>query len=199
MSKIDFNQKIEGKKQMVFVILYALDGQPWQSYEGASEKAKNLTIPTCLMINREDGRIGFVGGAIEEGETLKEAMKREIKEEVDFELSSDLEPLVAHDLGHITAHVFVNGLTYAELRELQRRSVDAPHFGSEVTGVFLPHLIDYEGMGGKGGLVELLRHSVAPKVRDELAHFLIQKNVFEKEKLADIYQRAGFSLDEHLQ
>lgn len=199
MAKIDFYQKVPGKKQMVFAVLYALDGQPWHAYEGASERAKNLVIPTCLMINCEDGRIGFVGGAVDEGESLEEAIKREVKEEAGHNLITELEPLIAHDLGEITAHVFMSGLTYEQLRELQRKAFDAVHFGSEITGIFLPHLIDYEGMGGKGGLVEILKHSVAPKVREELAHFLIQKNVINREVLAEIYQRAGYSLDELLQ
>jgi hypothetical protein len=61
MHMIDFNTKIEGKKQGAFVIFYALDGKPWSSYAHASNRAK-LTIPTCLMINRSDGWVGFVGG-----------------------------------------------------------------------------------------------------------------------------------------
>jgi U8 snoRNA-decapping enzyme len=202
MHSIDFNSAVEGKRQAAFVIIYARDGKPWSDYVPTDErKAKrtHLTIPTCLCMNRCDGQIGFIGGGVEHGESLEQAARREVLEEIGYSITTDLREIVAHDIGPVTTHAFATEVSYDELREIQRTCLDADHFGSEVTGVFLPHLIDYDTALGKGGgIVPFLQHSFAPSVREELIHFLLKINLFEKEALADICTRANFNLDELL-
>lgn len=196
MYTIDFQSKVEGKRQAAFVIFYALDGQPWLNYGDSKPKHTNLVIPTCLMINRADGTLGFIGGKVEEGETLEQAAIREVQEEIGHTVAITLEEIVAHDIGGITTHAFAAQMSYEELRHIQRDALDAMHFGSEVTGLFLPHLIDYDAAVGKGGgIAPLLASNMAPSVREELVHLLLKKDIFTKEELASLAQKAGYSLE----
>lgn len=198
MKEIPFDQKVEGKRQAVFSILFALDNQPWQNYPEVSPEKKDVVVPTCLMINRADGWIGFVGGAAEEGESLETAVKREVKEEVGYEIVVGLEPLVAHDIGSKTTHAFALQLPFAQLKKIQLNMDEASH-SSEITGVFLPHLVDYRSLSKGGiGVGELIRSSLAPSVREELIQFLLKKNIFPKTQLVEICQEVGFSLEELL-
>lgn len=196
MKSIDFNEKVNGKRQAAFVIFYALDGKPWENYPADKLNRHRLVIPVCLMLNRADGALGFIGGMVEEGETLIEAATREVQEEIGHSIEVELEPLVAHDIGPISTHVFSALATYEQLRKIQGEAINGSHFGAELTGVFLPHLIDYNSAIGKGdGLVNLLKAPMAPSVREELIHFLLKKEVINKEPLKSLCKEAGFDLD----
>lgn len=195
MKKVKFDQKIAGKPQAVFSILYALDGKPWANYPGSNGRA-NLIIPTCIMINRSDGWIGFVGGKVDQNETLEEAAKREVREEIGYEVTSPLENIVAHDIGPFTTHVFAVQLTYEDLREIQKNSPQASHFGSEITGVFLPHLINQNQLySTRGSIAGIIKSSLAPSVREELIHFLVNKKILPQKELSEICDSCGYSLE----
>jgi 8-oxo-dGTP pyrophosphatase MutT (NUDIX family) len=198
MQTIDFHAKLD-KPQAAFVIFYAMATQPWKDYPTDNSGRHHLTFPVCFMLNRSDGAIGFIGGKVDGNETLEEAAIREVEEEVGHKVTVKLEPLVAHDIGPITTHAFAAEVTYDQLRSMQRDATAAAHFGSEVTGVFLPHLVDYElAIGKGGGLVNLIQTSMAPSVREELTHFLLSKQILPKEALSDLCKRAGYSLEELL-
>jgi len=196
MRVVDIEKGVPRKRKAAFVIFYCLNRKPWESYREADEERKALTIPTCLMINRWDGTIGFIGGRIEKGEAFEEAVKREVFEEIGHELSLKPEPIVAHDIGPITTHAFAVEVSSEEILHIQRDASLSEDFGSEVTGVFLPHLIDYDSTtkSRKGGIIELYRSSMAPSVREELTHFLLKRKVFSKSQLEDICKKAGFDL-----
>lgn len=199
MQQIKFREKVENKSQAVFVIFYALDGKPWENYgEKMTDKRPEMIIPTCLISNRWDGTIGFIGGMVDGNQSFEETIKHEALEEAGYKIEErKLEEIVAHDIGSITTHAFACQLTYQELKSIQIKIFDASDLGSEVTGVFLPHLVDYEKeIGKKAGIVLFLKTSMAPSVREELVHFLLQKNIFSNEELSDICHRAGYNLEE---
>jgi 8-oxo-dGTP pyrophosphatase MutT (NUDIX family) len=200
MHIIDFHTRIPGKKQAAFVIFYASDGKPWLNYVNDKHNRTNLVIPTALMMNRADGLVGFIGGGVEERETLEEAAVREVREEIGHAVTSSLEPLVAHELDVFTTHAFTSQVPYAQLRDMQKQAEKAEHFGSETTGVFLPHLINYDLVSPrkKGGVKNLLTGSLAPTVREELAHFLLAAHIFTLDELTALCHEAGFSLQELL-
>ena len=102
MHTIDFREKIEDKGQAAFVILYALDGQPWKDYAEDKYGRRELIIPTALCNNRSDGSIGFIGGKVESGESLEEAAIREVEEEIG--LTSDQVEVAGFLDSHVTAN-----------------------------------------------------------------------------------------------
>jgi 8-oxo-dGTP pyrophosphatase MutT (NUDIX family) len=178
MQRIEFNSQVEHKPQAAFIIFYALDGQPWLDHpDDLPDGVRELTVPSCLMLFRSDGTLGFVGGMVNQGEQLEAAARREAIEEVGYGTKQPLVPLVAHDIGKITTHAFMAQLTYEELLDLRVSAASAEHTGSEVAGVIQPHLVDYKGIIGKwGGVVNLLSHPMAPSVDEELAHFLFMNS-----------------------
>ena len=192
MKTIEFDKKINGKRQAAFVTLYALDSKPWLNYQGLPDEKRQRVVPTCVMINRYDGKMGFVGGFVEPKESLEEAVRREVKEEIGYSISLPLKEVVAHELDNITTYSFALKLPYLELLRIQQEALKAPHFGSELTGVFLAHLYDY---GGQRGLVNLMGNNLAPSVREEMMHFLLQTDIFSKEQLSVLCRRAHFDLD----
>lgn len=199
MHTINFSDKVDGKTQAVFVIFYALHGQPWKSYPADNSGRHSLIIPTFLMINRSDGAIGFIGGKVEGHETLEQAAIREVREEIGHSVTLDLVPLVAHDIGPITSHAFMCEMSYTDLRAMQNDAIHAEHFGSELTGVFLPHLIDYQKeVGRHGGVVNLLASAMAPSVREEIVHFFLHKHIFAQDHLSDLCEAAGYNLEDLL-
>jgi hypothetical protein len=107
-----------------------------------------------------------------------------------------LEPIVAHDIGRFTTHAFGVQVEYVQLRAMQVGATAAIHFGSEVAGVFLAHLINYEtSLGRQGGIQHLLANSLAPSARNELVHFLLKKNILPRTELRSLCQKAGYTLD----
>lgn len=200
MHTVDIRKGVPGKRKAAFVIFYCLKWKPWENYREADAERKGLNIPTCLIINRWDGVMGFIGGMVDKNESLEEAAKREVFEEIGHKLDANLEPIVAHDIGPITTHVFGCELSSEEIIHIHKDASLAEDFGSEITGAFLPHLIDYdaETKNRKGGIAELLKGSMAPSLREELVHFLLKKKIFSKTQMFSICKSAGYNLVELL-
>jgi 8-oxo-dGTP pyrophosphatase MutT (NUDIX family) len=196
---IDYKRKIDDKPQAVFVIIYAVDGKPWQGNTGSYAEMSEIKIPSCLMVMRWDGTSGFVGGKVEGLETFEDTIKREMQEEIGSSLDLKLEPIVAHDIGPITTHACAAEVTYDELLKIRTQALQDVE--SQTTGVFCPYLVVYDDISTKkkGGLVNLLQTPFAPSVREELIHFLLKKEIFTKQKLTEIVKKAGFTLEDLLQ
>ncbi|WP_157657769.1 NUDIX domain-containing protein [Burkholderia ubonensis] len=102
------------KMDCAFLWLYCMYGQPYSKYlaEGAAD-----TMPMVMALLRWDGRFGTMGGKVDPGESLREALSRESCEEANYWLASDAEPemLGTFQDGDWHVHSFALEVTYPEL------------------------------------------------------------------------------------
>ncbi|MDD2369301.1 MAG: hypothetical protein PHQ90_08370, partial [Sulfuricurvum sp.] len=65
--RISFGQTNPDKKNAVFLAIYVDAISPWRYFK---DDMQHLKCPALIMIDRWDGRMGFPGGTVDEGESL---------------------------------------------------------------------------------------------------------------------------------
>ena len=134
---------------------------------------------------RFDGRLGFPGGLIDQGEDIEEALNREIQEEM-----GDGNPLVtAQDwmqtnfskTDNILLHFYCKELTKEEFFNLEKRGLQAKEYGVEVLGLIRVPL--YTRKRNNGGLPMFLKNNFAGNARENLLRTLAVKNILTAEEI----------------
>ena len=171
----------DDKKNAVFLAIYAKEISPWKYFQ--DEYAKHIKCPAVIMIDRWDGRSGFPGGTLNDGETLMEALKREIKEEIgihiredkifgvssfDYKLRTHLFAMevIEMEFMHIYYHI-LNNFSRSILLHAYKEGDDS-HFMSEITGIKIVPIIDIKGKGIKN----FLQNNFAGATKEDLKIFL---------------------------
>lgn len=157
--RTSFAKRAEGQTEAVFLAIYVEEISPWKYFKDEIQKVK---CPAVIMIDRWDGRMGFPGGTLNEGETIVEALIREIKEEIGITIKAEkIHPIASHT-ANITTHFY--GLKVLEIEFLHiyyhilnnfSRSIllhayeegDESHFMSEITGIKIVPLVEHRGKG----------------------------------------------------
>ena len=126
-------------KTNVFCIIYATDGKPYLTYPEVDDETKNKTVPFALAQMRWNGQLGFTGGGVEKGEDIKDALIRELEEEINlFNIEPSLlefnHQIEKDDTLTISYKLKV---TYEHLLLIQRESLNAEHFMAENVGTLL--------------------------------------------------------------
>ncbi|MEA3373503.1 MAG: NUDIX hydrolase [Campylobacterota bacterium] len=159
IKRVAFGKQTSGKKDAVFLAIYVEAIAPWKYFK---DQIIDVKCPAVIMIDRWDGRMGFPGGTLNEGESIIEALVREIKEEVGITVKPDkVRPIASHE-GKIATHFY--GLRVTEIEFLHiyyhilnnfARSIllhayeegDESHFMSEITGIKIVPLVEHAGKG----------------------------------------------------
>ncbi len=138
----------ENKRQTVFCAIYTIS-QPYISYNQIPKEKRGIEIPLVLMLVRWDGYIGFPGGNVDAGETLHEAVIRELREEIAYTVSSDqLKPLCSFSTESTNIHCFSHQVSIEELKKIIVGSTEAEHFLSETQGCFATQIAEFENNKG---------------------------------------------------
>lgn len=164
------------KKNAVFLAIYVDSISPWKYFK---DDMQHIKCPALIMIDRWDGRMGFPGGTVNEGENLMDALVREIKEEVGITIKpAQVHPIASHE-NRIVTHLYGLKVLEAEFLHIYyhilnnfSRSIllhayeegDESHFMSEITGIKIVPLIRHENKG----IVRFLENSFAGATREDL-------------------------------
>lgn len=165
--RVPFGMRSATKKEAVFLAVYVEKIAPYKYFK---DQMRHVQCPALIMIDRWDGRMGFPGGTVEKGEALKDALMREIKEEIGITIRPEkVHPVVSHE-GKLVTHLFGLRVLEAEFLHIYyhilnnfARSVllhayeegDESHFMSEITGIKIVPLVEH---GGKGLNLFLQNH-----------------------------------------
>jgi len=157
--RIPFGWCDHPKKNAVFLAIYVESISPWKYFQ---DNMQHIKCPALIMIDRWDGRMGFPGGTVNEGENLIDALVREIKEEVGITIKpTQVHPIVSHET-RIVTHLYGLKVLEAEFLHIYyhilnnfSRSIllhayeegDASHFMSEITGIKIVPLLKHDNKG----------------------------------------------------
>lgn len=174
--RVPFGFTDHPKKNAVFLAIYIESISPWKYFK---DDMQHIKCPALIMIDRWDGRMGFPGGTVNEGEHLMEALVREIKEEVGITVKPDqVHPIASHE-NRIVTHLYGLKVLEAEFLHIYyhilnnfSRSIllhayeegDESHFMSEITGIKIVPLIHHDNKG----INRFLENSFAGATREDL-------------------------------
>ena len=161
------------KRKVVFLAIYNQGTKLYKNYPKTEKIDNNLVIPTVLLLNRWDGKIGFPGGHVEEGEDILVALKRELKEEINYTLTETPTLINIIEASSSILHFFaLECSSFSDMKNIVRSATQADHFGSEVTGTMLQHLTTYKDQKGLEAFLSgtNLIYGVKDEIKDLLAH-----------------------------
>jgi hypothetical protein len=166
--ELPFGTKVNGKKNGAFVAITAKS--KLYQYYGDPTVDSNQVVDVCIGVHRWDGLQGLIGGFCDGDETLEQTAAREVKEEINLDISeTQLVPLATHELYRVVVHAFHVDLGYVDVKDLQKMVTQmshAEHLIAEGTPIMI-HLKTYDKWG-KGLKKTLASNTLASAVKEEL-------------------------------
>lgn len=188
-----FGTKI-AKKESSFVIPFLRQFKPWETDESMPQTVRETVTPVILVLERWDGRQGFIGGFNEEGDTIEKTIVKECLEETNNVIQvNDLKPLITHEFAIVTHSMSMEFNSFDELLKFAENIKNSKHYMNEILGYSLL----YAGDLGRGkGLTQILKKNMATSCREELVHLLVQENLVPVDTIKKSCVEAGFIFED---
>lgn len=168
---IEKGSNISQKKEAVFVAIYT-ESEIYRNYDQIEIHYQDTVVPLVMFLNRFDGTLGFLGGNIDPGETLVEALIREIKEESGYSLTAmDRENLIlvsSHEMKNQVTHFYALGVDINTFKNILKNQDQAEHYLAE-GNLFCTHFINYYH---KNAFNNFMKNNFAVSVKEEVAQLI---------------------------
>ena len=115
-----------------FGFIYQKQSEIYKNYKHKTHHPEKVDL--ALMCNRWDGTIGLPGGKMEEDEDFILGLKRELKEEINYEPESEIVPICSFHSYFIGVHMY--GIETTDMKKVIQNACKAEHFLTEITGSF---------------------------------------------------------------
>lgn len=170
----------ENMPQAVFVAIVS-ESKVWKHYQEISKEDRETLIPLVLMLQQWDGLKGFVGGEVEEGESLTGAVLRECVEEIGLRLSyEEIEKaklVSSHQMENLVTHLMVVHVSPERMTEAVKGAARAEHFMSETVAAMPVHFFNYEK---KRAFNNFIQNNFACSVKEEISDLISALGWHEK-------------------
>uniref|UniRef100_T1JIE0 U8 snoRNA-decapping enzyme n=1 Tax=Strigamia maritima TaxID=126957 RepID=T1JIE0_STRMM len=139
------------------------------------------------MQMRFDGQIGFPGGLVNPGEKPVDAVNREMREEIDLDLSKHRATDESHVMSHVdhktklVTHFFAIEVNLDEFLVIEKRCLDAEDYGEESLGVLRACL--YTMADKIRGFPSFLKQNFVGCCKEQLCQGLRTCNIMTEEEI----------------
>lgn len=168
-------RSIHEEKDCVFLWIYCPD---------ISEKIKERNsalskVPGVLLQLRWDGMFGAPGGKVDPGETLDQALAREIKEEIDYDLDvSQVKPLISLRMGEYHIHSYKLVVSAEDLFKIRDGASVASMSAMECSGYNIVHAAQYSKDNEVRGILKFLQNQFSATARLELLLLMMNEQLY---------------------
>lgn len=144
---------------------------------------KYRSTAAILAILRHDGFIGFPGGLVDPGEVPAEAATREMKEELNVDISrfrverSNLLISLVNHVKRFCCHFFCLKVTEEELLTIERGVIGCKEHGSETMGIMRVPV--HTMADGSRGLPTFLMQKFVGSAREQLVYSLARLGILD--------------------
>lgn len=160
-------------------IAFHLKSKVYEGYKAVSPEVQDKEIPQILLLQRWDGKMGFPGGFVDEGEDLETAAKREALEEINFDFDLlnhfQLKPVCSHQIkDDMNVHLYSVEIDADYKKMILKNAMAASDFDAEVCGIIFQQVFKMKGRG----IDEFLENAyLAPAVKEEIECLIEKENM----------------------